>query len=98
MHNYLLKTDLIIEVRILINSRQSSIKLINSFSLIYPVSYRSSNQYSDSLASLSEIFILAPKSDVDCPRIASFTFAPILVPLLSNCFYNMYSCLFSTKY
>lgn len=44
------------------------------------------NQYLVSLASLLAIEILQIKSFLDCAAVDSSTFAPILVPYLSNCF------------
>ena len=74
------------DVNILINSTQSSSKLFDSVSDNIPDSFNNSIQYSVSLASFKAMLIFAAKSGFVCPRIPSFTLAPILVPLLSNCF------------
>ena len=97
-HCHSFRLVLTMDVSSLISSVHSATMLVNSFSVKKPVSYNNSSQYSDSLASLSEIFIFAEKSALLCPLIASFTFAPMLVPHLSNCFDKTNSFLLSDKY
>ena len=67
MYNYfeLLLADLMIAIKSLINSLQSSNKLLCEFSSIKPEALKRSNQYSDSLASFNEIFNLLIKSFID---------------------------------
>jgi hypothetical protein len=48
-------------------------------------------QYLVSSDSLEAMDILEMKSFLDCAAMASFTFAPILVPLLNICLENTYS-------
>ena len=97
-HTFFVNTDLTIDVKSRSSSLQSFNILSDSLSLMYSVSYNNSSQYSDSLASFRAIFIFAPKSAFDCPRIASFTLAPILVPHRRSCFAITNSFLLSVKY
>lgn len=87
--SYLLILFLVV-LTMLVNSLTSSVMSgwmeSNSASDIYPVSFRSSNQYDVSLASFSAMFILLRKSASDCPYTPSATNAPIAVPLLRHCF------------
>lgn len=88
MYNYfeLLFVVLIIEIKSLINSLQSSCKLLNDFPSIIFEALNRFNQYSDSLASFNYMFNLLIKSFVDGAFCASVIFAPIEVPDLKICF------------
>ena len=82
---------LVIEIRSFsISSLSLYIESNSSFDR-YDALLSSRNQYRDSLHSFSAIYILALKSSLLIPNSASAIFAPILVPLLSNCFERTYS-------
>lgn len=74
-----------IEVNILSISTASLLISWKCLSSRNPVLLRSLSQYWHSLHSLREICNLAIKSFFDCPFMASWTFAPIDVPLFNNC-------------
>ena len=72
----------------------------NSSFVRYLALLSSRNQYRDSLHSFRAMYILALKSSLLIPYSASAIFAPILVPLLSNCLDRTYSrfCSLVTRY
>ncbi len=80
------------------SSAQSHIILSDSSLVSILVSDINSIRYSVSLASFNEIFILAIKSALLCPLIASLILAPILVPERSICLDNINFLISSTKY
>ena len=86
----------IMAVSIFNSSLLSWFKLLNAALSIYPLSYKSSSQYSVSPASARAIFILAIKAGLDCAKEASFAFAPILIPDLTICF-EITNSLFSLR-
>ena len=79
------------------NSTQSAKSEELSLSERKPVAFKSLIQYFVSEVSFYAIFIFETKSGLLCACSASATFAPILVPLRSNCFERAYSFLISVK-
>lgn len=86
------------DVNIFFNSSQSSIIELACSGVMYWDSRRSCNQYNVSRDSFDAIANLAQKSFFDCPASDSTTFAPIEVPLLSNCLDRTYSLRSSFRY
>ena len=62
------------------------------------VAFKSLIQYFVSDASLNAMLIFETKSDLLCACSASATFAPMLVPLRSNCFERIFSFFPSVRY
>lgn len=90
--------DFTMLVRSFSNSRTSAWMLSNCCLSKKSVSYSSSSQYSVSDASFSAMLILETKSALLCPRTASRTFAPMLVPLRSSCLERTNSRFSAHKY
>ena len=96
--NYLFRAVLVMAFSIRTIVWQSVMILSNSVDSKYLASWSNSSQYSVSPASFSAIYILAIKSALLCANWASFIFAPMLVPLRSNCLLRTNSLLFETKW
>lgn len=74
-----------VAMRIRLISKQSASKESPSVFVMYSDNISSLNQYSVSAVSFSAICSLAIKSALLEPYVASFIFAPMLVPLLIIC-------------
>ena len=96
--NYLFRAVLVMAFSIRTIVWQSVMILSNSVDSRYLASWSNSSQYSVSPASFNAIYILAIKSALLCANWASFIFAPMLVPLRSNCLLRTNSLLFETKW
>src|SRR5208283_5478215 len=87
-----------IEKRIFESSSASLWSEKRALSVINSVSFRRDNQYFVSSDSLYAIEILEEKSDGDIAPLASEMFAPIEVPLQTNCLERTNSLFSSIKY
>ena len=92
------REDLIIRTSIFSNSMQS-VKTEDDPSFVRKfVAHSRLIQYLVSAVSFSAMFIFETKSGLLCACLASATFAPILVPLRSNCLERIYSFFCCVRY